>query len=117
MNLYKELVDAYNNACTRYFKSKSEELIYVFPCKISRQEFYTIMSEKEAKEYKIPPIKAIYTFGDTESCKKIKADFQAQLSDPKIKEHIAYVKYFKTLQQNIRAEEKLEKLKAANKGV
>jgi hypothetical protein len=115
MNLYKELPNAYNNACTRYFKSKSEDLIYVFPCKISRQEFYTIMSEKEAKEYKVPLTKAIYTFGDTESCQKIKADLKAKLSDPKIKEHDAYVRYLKTLQQNIRAEKRLEKLKAANK--
>lgn len=110
MNLYKEAGEAYNHGCTRYFKTKNEELIHVFPCKIGRSEFYTVLSSKEAKKYKVSLTKAIFTFGERESEQKIRADVQARISDPKTKEYATKVRYIKTLRQHLRAEEKLKKL-------
>lgn len=110
MNLYKEAGEAYSNAYKRYVRAKNEEIMYVFPCKVGRSEFFTVMSQKEAKKYKVSPAKAWYTFGDTDYDKKHREELQTKLSDPKIKEYDAKVRYIKTLRQHLRAEEKLKKL-------
>lgn len=110
MNLYKEFREAYHHACNRYFKTKKQELIHVFPCKIGRSEFYTVLSSEEAKKYKVPLTKADVTLGERESEQRIRADFQARISDPKTKEYDAKVRYIRTLRQHLRAEEKLKKL-------
>lgn len=108
MDLTSNLDKAYSTAIRRFFRQKSDEPVYIYRVSVERKEFWAVLSAAEAKANKVP-LKNCYTAVDGKyGLLDAKKHRQKQLE-----EHPEYqylLKYANGVHQQLRAEEKLEKM-------
>lgn len=106
MNLYSEFAAAYDSLFKRYLKSKDGQLFYIFSAKIGRKEFYTVLSEAEAKKYKINLKASEMVIGQTETNKEYRRKYQEHVNSEEGKKAQLYTSYIQTIkkEQRLRSE-------------
>lgn len=99
MNLYCDIYLAYRNARNRYLSSPKEKIFYIFGCSVNRRNFFTVLSEDEAKRYKVAVKNARLSVGTQDSEKKIRADYQARVSSQQGQEERMLLRLYRNQRQ------------------
>lgn len=94
----------------RYLHCKKDKLFYIFVIKFGHNEFYTTISEDEAKRYKINPKKAEYCIGCSDSVKKLKNEYQERVNSDTAKKQKAYYQYLRAAKKEATLRGKLMEL-------
>lgn len=116
MDLFDDSGKAYTCACRRFFRQKTDDPVYIYPVKVARREMWAVLSAAEIKKNKVPAKNATIEvngrYGLAEAKQEIKERFEEQ--DPKIP---YLIQYAKGVRQQLRAQEKLDKMGRDAKGV
>ena len=109
MELFDDSSKAYSCACRRFFRQKTDDPVYLYPVKVARREMWAVLSTGEIKANKISEKTAFMAvdgrYGLAEAKQEIKERFKEQ--DPKIP---YLIQYAKGVRQQLRAQEKLDKM-------
>ncbi|MDR3561874.1 MAG: hypothetical protein P4N59_10635 [Negativicutes bacterium] len=110
MNLYDSFPKAWEAAAHLFYKSKTDDPVYIFPVHVGRKEFFTVFSVKQVTQYKLPLKKADWTVGGT--IESIESKKRLQDSMP----NHAEMTRLRAINNVYRAQRRLEKVLSKGKG-
>ena len=107
MDLRSNYDEASKKAISRFFNDKKDEPVYIFAIKVAGREMFAILTAKECKSTRIKPERACSKIDGRYGLTEHKHIIQEQRNDPKLR---ATIQYLRGVRQQVRAQEKLEKM-------
>ncbi len=104
MNLWDNTKDAFDAAVKQFFRQKTDAHIYIYPVKLGRMTFFTVLSASQVAKYKIKKQDGIWVVGNNETILEHKRIIQQSKPDEKD------LAVYKALQTYHRAKGKLDRL-------
>ena len=112
MDLRSNYGEAGKKAVSRFFNAKTDEAVYIFVVKVAGREMYAILTAQECKDAKIKTDRSVGAVAGEYGLKEHKHNVQQQRNDPKLR---ATLQYLRGVRQQVRAQEKLEKMERGEK--
>ena len=112
MDLRSNYGEAGKKAVSKFFNAKTDEPVYIFAVKVAGREMYAILTAHECKDAKIKTDRSNSAVAGEYGLKEHKHTIQQQRNDPKLR---ATIQYLRGVRQQVRAQEKLEKMERGEK--
>lgn len=112
MDLRSTYDEASKKAISRFFNGKTDEPVYIFSVRVAGREMFAILTARESKDAKIKTERSISAVAGEYGLKEHKEIIQQQRNDPKLR---ATIQYLRGVRQQVRAQEKLEKMERGEK--
>lgn len=116
MDLFDDSGKAYACACRRFFRQKTGDPVYIYSVKVARRELWAVLSAAEIKKNKVPAKTAFMAVDGRYGLAEVKQEIKERFKEQDPKNHYL-IQYAKGVRQQLRAQEKLDKMGRDAKGV
>ena len=114
MNLFDDASKARDCAISRFIRQKHNEPLYIYRATVMRREMWAVLSAAEAAANKISSEKFYFSIDGRYGLADIKEQRQKRLAEHP--EYPCLIQYARGLRQQLRAEEKLDKMRKGASG-
>ena len=112
MDLRSSYDEAVKKAIARFFSAKTDEPVYIFGATVAGRKLFAILTAQECRDAKIKTERNIGAADGKYGLTEHKHQIQEIRNDPKRR---ATIQYLRGVRQQVRAQEKLEKMERGEK--